>query len=410
MSADQVLIGRQPIYDSKMKVFAYELLYRSVDRSADRSKANVVDGNQATSQVLLNAFVEIGIDRLTDSKPAFVNFTREFLLNRDLVLPKERVVLEVLEDIDIDESIVQAVIFLAKSGHKIALDDFAFEPKWLPLLMQADYVKVEMSALREGTADQSMHRLRAMRLKAKLLAEKVETLEDYDYCRKKGFDLFQGYYFSKPQVIEGRSIQPNQAAVLRILAEVNSPSVQVDALDRLIRTDPSLSFKLLKYLNSPYFALRNRVDSIRQAVTYLGLSPLRTWITLLVMAGIRNKPAELCKIALQRARQCESISKLVGGTDTERSFMVGLLSLLDAMMDLPMTHIVKELPLSSDVESALLLRQGPLGIILDMVVKAEAGQWDQVVQWTTERQIDLSKILLDGIMWADRTMNELAKA
>lgn len=396
----KVFVGRQPIYDRKMNVFAYELLFRS----GAEGGARFTDGDAATSQVLLNTFLEIGVERIAGESLAFVNLTRDLLLNADLELPKEKVVLEVLENIDVDPVLVGAVERLHKAGYRIALDDFAFEPRWEPLLKLAHVVKVEIPALDWAAAPKMVQGLR--RYKAKLLAEKVETHEEHERLLKMGFDLFQGYFYCKPLVIEGRRLSSNRLGVLRLMARVNDPAIEVGELEKLIRQDASLSYKLIKYLNSPFFGLRNRVESVRQAITYLGLRTLRTWVTLLAMSGVQDKPPELLKNALQRGRMCELLAKGAGKEGDERFFTTGLLSVLDALMDLPMEQVLQELPLSEEVKAAIIHQEGPLGEALRLAMVCERGEWYQVADLSVPG-VSLPDVFLDSLQWADEMASDL---
>ncbi|MBF0609805.1 MAG: HDOD domain-containing protein [Magnetococcales bacterium] len=400
---DNVFVGRQPIYDSRMQVFAYEILYRS----GATGGANFVDGNLATSQVLINTFLEIGLERLTDNHPAFFNLTREFLLNKELSLPKELVFLEVLENIDVDQELVDAVRALSKMGYRIALDDFAFEDRWLPLLEIADVIKVEVPAMKPEDIREKIRKLRPY--KAKLLAEKVETHEEYDQLKKMGFHYFQGYFFCKPRIIEAKRVSTSQLAVLSLLAQLQKPDVNVNELEKIISSDPTLSFKLLKYLNSPHLALRNRIQSIRQAITYLGIRPLRSWVSLLAMTGVKDKPSELSRTAMQRARKCEQVCKIyLSNPESDSYFMAGLLSVLDALMDMPMEEILKQMPLSEEVQAGLLNRQGKVGQVLDAVIQAEMGNPTLAESLPRPKDVpSATSLFLEAMFWADEQMKAI---
>lgn len=398
---EKVFVGRQPIYDREMGVFAYEILYRS----GNVAQAGVFDGEKATSQVLLNSFLEIGFARLTDGRPAFFNMTRDFLLKEDLDLPRDQVVLEVLETVAIDDTLVQAVQRLSRSGYRIALDDFAFEPRWEPLLKLADFVKVEVPAIKPEEARQKLALLR--RYKAKLLAEKVETHEEYERFKKLGCHYFQGYFFSKPKVIESKSVSANRLGIIRLMAKVQSPETNVGELEKIIRGDPSLSYKLLRYLNSPGFGMRHKVTSILQAVTYLGIRTLRTWITLIAMAGVEGKTSELAVLAMQRGRKAELLAKALKLPDTDQFFLAGILSVLDAMMDMPMEDLVRELPLPEEVVVGLMALQGRVGEVLKVVYASEKGDWETALaggRWSEEV---LGELFMSALFWADEQMRAI---
>jgi len=401
---ESVFVGRHPIYDRQMQVFAYELLYRG----AHTDKAGVIDGNMATTQVLINTFLEIGLERLTDHHLAFLNLTREFLLNKELPLPQNLVVLEVLENIDIDSELVAAVQHLSKIGYRIALDDFAFEDKWIPLLDIADFIKVEVPAFK---LDQLAEKIPSLRkYKAKILVEKVETHEEYEFLSKLGCDYFQGYFFCKPKVIEGKKVSINQAGIFSLLAHLQKPEVSVNDLDLIVSRDASLGFKLLKYLNSAQFGLgTNRFESIRKAIVYLGIRPLRSWISMLALCGVKGKPSELSRTALQRARQCEQFClQCMSDTDTDSFFLAGLFSVLDALMDMPMEAVLQHLPVADDIKQGLLARDGRIGKLLDAVIDWEMG--NPAKAEALPRRVGApmaSAVFLDAILWADNQMKAI---
>src|SRR5579884_2026969 len=395
---ESVYVGRHPIYDRHLNVHAYELLYRG----SRTNQAGVIDGNTATSHVLINTFLEIGLVRLTDHHPAFINLTRDFFLDPELSLPVASVVLEVLEDIDIDDEFVRAIRRLRERGYSIALDDFAFEEKWDPLLELADYIKVELPAVPLDELADRLPRLR--RYNARLLAEKVETHEEFERVMRLGFHYFQGYFFCKPNVVEGKRVTANVGAVFSLLARLQKPDVAVDELEMLVSNDASVAFKLLRYLNSAHFGLgSNRFRSIRQAIVFLGVRQLRSWVALLAVCGIKGKPSELSRMALRRARQCEQFCvRCMTDYDSESFFMAGLFSVLDAQMDLPMAEVLQHLPVSEDIKEALLERTGRIGAILDAVIEWELG--NPIKAETLPVRLgspDVSAVFLEALFWAD---------
>ena len=232
MSADKILLARQPIYDTSMRITAYELLFRP----ADQTTMGIWDGDKATSQVILNAFTEVGIETVTGSLPAFINFTRKWLLNPPLFDP-EQVVIEVLEDVEIDDEVTQAIVDLAAQGYKIALDDFIFDEKYIPILRVASIVKLDVLAHDRETIADWVSRLRFF--KVQLIAEKVETSEMMEYCRGLGFELFQGYFLCRPQIIKGGTLAASKVVVMQLLAELQNPQTEFNHIEKLISQDPT---------------------------------------------------------------------------------------------------------------------------------------------------------------------------
>ena len=397
-------IGRQAIYTPKKEVYAYELLYRS----GAAGSADFMDGSQATSQVVLNSVLEIGLERLVGNRPAFINCTREFLTHgHALRLPRERLVLEVLEDTEPDAEILAVLRSLKDAGYTIALDDFVLKDSREPLLQVADLVKVELPALAREEMAQQVDALRAYGVT--LLAEKVETQEDFEFCKALGFELFQGYFLSRPAIVQERRAPASRLATLRILARLQDPELTTSELEDLISQDLTLSYKVLRYINSAAHALRNKLDSIQAAVIYLGQDLIRHWATLLFMAGIDDKPLDLISRSLIRSRMCEQLAASLGAAQIRRYSTVGLLSLLDALMDQPMAELLSQLPLSNEMNRALLRREGHLGAVLHCAIAYERGNWEETGGLNLSAA-DLQHCYLEAVGWANDISRELLAA
>ncbi len=398
-----VYIGRQPIYQNDMKVFAYELLFRAADT---QNAAVFADADLATSQVLVNSIVEIGLDQIVGDRPAFFNMTRNYLLSESpLPFSGGRIVLEVLEDIEIDQELLDAVKRLSDRGYRIALDDFIFQESLRSLVDVADIVKIDITQLTREELKKHVVELRKQSVK--LLAERVETQEEYDFCKVLGFDLYQGYFFCKPRVIKGQRIASNKLAILRLLMNLNNAEVDFEELENEISQDVSLSYRLLRTINSAFFALPRKVESIHQAVAYIGLQRTRDLAILLTLSDFNDKPNEVLKTALIRAKFCEKMGGLVKIPNTELFFTVGLFSTLDALMDAPLETVLKGLPLSEDIVDALLYREGRPGEVLSRVMAYERGDWGNVsLDLLTPDQI--RSAYLESLHWADELIGSLA--
>ncbi len=367
------LVGRQPIYGREVDVFAYELLFRN----SEVNQASFVDGDMATAQVMLNAFMEIGIDNIVDQHLAFINLTRGFIVaGHCFALPKDRVVLEVLETVEVDEDVITALTRLSKEGYRIALDDFVYHESLQPLVDLADIIKIDVMELDRETIKEHVRILRQQPVK--LLAEKVETHEDFEFCKELGFDHFQGYFFCKPKIIMVKRIPANRMATLTLLAQLQDPSLEISKLEGIIKQDLSLSYKVLRYVNSAFFALPKKMDSINQAVCMVGMERLKTWASLIILASMEDKPIALVVTAIVRGKMCEKLAVAHGKADPEQYFTVGLFSVLDGLFDRPMDDIVQSLPLSEEVHQALVKREGTLGSTLECVLAYERGDWDFV--------------------------------
>ncbi len=396
-----VFIGRQPIYDRQLQVFAYELLFRS----GEENRAGFLDGDQATSQVVLNAFMEIGLDAIVGSKRAFINMTRDFIL-RDYsrMCPSDRVVMEVLEDITADTEFIEAVRSLSAQGYTIALDDFVYRESLHDLIEIADIIKVDILALDHAALHEHVSILR--RYGVKLLAEKVESQDEFRFCKELGFDYFQGYFLCKPEVIKGQRAPANRMLVLQLLAKLQSPEVDFDELEDIVGRDVALSYKLLRVINSAYYSFPRKVDSLRAALSMLGTKFIASWLSLIILADIDDKPHELMVTAMIRAKMCEILGKGLGYQSIETFFTVGLFSALELLLDSPIEDILRTLPLSDETAAALVGHEGVLGDALRCVLAYERGHWDDVHCLSLDRSV-ITDAYLQAIAWAAQADDQL---
>ena len=396
-----VFIGRQPIYNQGLEVMAYELLFRS----GDANHAAILDGDQATSQVILNTFTEFGLEQIVGEHLAFINLTRGFLLGRyPLPVFKDRVVLEILEDIEVDAEVVSAVHQLADSGFAIALDDFIYHPDLQPLVDVADYIKMDVLAMDRDTVREHVALLKQHDVR--LLAEKVESAEDFEFCRELGFDFFQGYFFCRPNVIRGRRTPTNALAALDLLARLNEPEAGADDIEAFIVQDVALNYRLLRYINAAALDQAEPVDSVRGALETLGLETVRALANLVVLSRIEDKPPALLTTALVRARMCELLARRAGRDETSAYFTVGLFSVLDALLDTDLEQVLAALPLAEAWRAALLDHAGELGQVLDCVVAYDTGAWEQM-----RCALDIATVretYLAAVSWSERIGPALA--
>lgn len=396
-----LLIARQPIYDRKLQVAGYEVLYRN--RREDI--ADIIDGDAATLTVLANTFLEIGLEDLLDNRPAFINCSRNFLIDENpLHLPVGKAVLEVTESIDPDPEVLQGIRNLAARGYQIALDNFCLEPDKRPLLEVTHYVKFDVVGTHRARILEDVKELRQLGIQ--LIAEKVETREDFDLCKDLGFDLFQGYFLCKPRVIRRERAPANELAVMKLMAELQDPTADAREIERIIATDVTLSYRLLRYVNSAFFGLRKKMDSIQRAIVLLGFRNIRAWATVIAMSGIEGKPSELIRIALLRARFCELLAEQTDRTLQDAAFTVGLFSVLDALLDLPMREALDPLPLAPVVEAALIGQSGELGQILQCVQAYQRGHWAGVDSFP-HLSAALGQAYLAALAWSDEAAGTL---
>lgn len=293
---------------------------------------------------------------------------------------------------------------MSKRGYTIALDDFVYTNFNKSLIEHADIIKIDvMNQSREKTVEEVT---RLKEFDVKLLAEKVETHEEYEFLKTLGFDYFQGYFFAKPKVVKSRRIPANRIATMRILGALQSPKVSMDELEHLITNDVTLSFKILKCINSASFSLNRKIESIQQAIVYMGLKHIKHWATLIVLSGLDDKPKELIVLSLMRSKMCELVAKAIGIKEVSSSATVGLFSTLDAMMDAPMDELLTQLPLADEVKLALDKRQGPLGKVLNNVIAYDMCQWDIIDKSDIDHSI-LQESYLKAITWTTSIVNEM---
>ena len=395
-------MGRQPIFDRELRIFAYELLYRAGPRAGLPSH---VSGDRATTEVLLNAFTEFGLERLLGRARGCVNLTESYLLGEQpLPFGPERIILEVLEDVPVTPRLIDAVRQLRTDGFTIALDDYQYRPEHDPLVRLADIVKLDLMAL---SPDQLAEHVAVLkRFGVKLVAERVETMEEYERCLSLGFDFFQGYFLSRPQVVSTQKLPTNRLAVLNLLAVLNDTSADNDDLADAINADMSVSYRVLKLINSALFTLTRTVDSVHQAVALLGRRKLATWASMLALSSMDDRPSELLRIAMTRAKMCELLAEECGLRPQESFFTVGLFSALDLLMERPLCKLIEPLPLREDIVAALLHREGILGEALTCVLAYEVANWDSAnFAGMSVEAIAVANI--EAVTWANAVIDSL---
>ena len=369
---ERVLLSRQPIYRRDMSLFGYELLFRS--GNTDRAKFS--DGTQATAQVIVNALMEIGLDAMIGQNLAFINFERTLLMgNYCEALPSHRVVLEILETVEPDAALLKKLARLRAKGYRIALDDFVCSDPYLPLLKFADFVKLDVLDANWGEIERALAKIRKYPIE--VLAEKVETPEHFERCKELGFQYYQGYFFCRPQNMSGRPLPANRLAMMHLLTQLNRTDIKIEELEQTIGQDVSLSYKLLRYINSAMCSLDRQVDSIRHATVLVGLEKMRIWATLIVFSGFEEASQDVIVAGAVRARMCELLAAAAKLPHPERFFLVGLFSVLDAILDRPMAQVVSMLSLAEEIQAALLEHRGELGAVLKCVMEYERREWNQ---------------------------------
>lgn len=366
---DTIQVGRQPIFDRALNLYAYELLYRDAE-----GRMSMTDGDQASSVTLLSAFLEIGLDRIIGPNKAFINMTRHFLVDMPtLPFSPDNVVLEILEDVEVDDTLLTGIATKRDLGFQLAMDDYQFQPQLAPILPLVDYIKVEIEPDGLDRLTQRMPQLKATG--AQLLAEKVETEQQFEQLSTMGFDLFQGYFFARPELVQSDRLSENAAMLMRLLARLNDPAVPIDEVVHLVSQDPALSFKILRYANSAALGARSKVDSIQRAVVMMGLQRIRAWASLFAMSGLEGRPMELLNMGIMRASLCETFAQLQDHGKPEIAYTVGLLSILDAVLAQPIDALMEDLPLDDEIKQAIVSHKGVYGELLKSALEIERNQW-----------------------------------
>jgi c-di-GMP phosphodiesterase len=368
-SDDSVHLGRQPVFDADLTVVGYELLFRS----AGSTTAQISDPEQATADVVVKTFTDFGLETVVGSKLAFVNLPRGFLTgSKPLPFPPQGVVLEVLEDVVADRPVLEGMRALRAAGYRFALDDFVWSDATEPLIELCDYVKIDVLASSPAEVTDLARRLRPFDVH--LLAEKVETEEQFQLCRSLSFELFQGFLLSRPTVLTRRSLDSTRLACLRLLSVLASDDFDVADAEAAIRSDPGLTFRILRTVNSASSGLRRTISSVREAVILLGPRALIGWVLLMSMSGADTGTAAAVNVdvALTRARMCELLAPQAA-VSPDIAFTAGLVSSLDLLLAMPLEEAVADLPLDADLCAAVLEHRGAMGALLADVLAYESS-------------------------------------
>ncbi len=396
-------IARQPVFDDKLEVQAYELLFRSGLENACTHH----DLDQASSKVIADSLFLPGLETLTCGRAAFVNITRDLLVREDVsLLPPATTVLEILESVAADDEVRAACRRLKERGYRLALDDFRADAPHRGLLDVADIVKVDV--LVSGPAERRALARQLIPRGLVMLAEKVESEEVFRQTRDAGYTLFQGYFFARPTIVRGRDIPGSKLSFLRILGEIHKPDLDLAALGAIVEREVTLSYKLLRYINSAFFGWNGDVSSIGHALMLLGEREIKRWASVIALAGMSSdKPGELQAQALMRGRFCELLAPGAGQADRSSDlFLLGLFSLMDAMLDHPLDKVLDGLPLAQDVKDAMLGGAGPLRDVFDVVLAYSQGDWE-ALRSPVERlgldEVELPEIYVEALRWSGQS-------
>lgn len=405
---EPIFVGRQPIFDRSEKIWGFELLFRHSD---SRNVAVVGDQDLATAKVIADGFTLAASGGRRNMR-YLINFPQNLILNETpLALPMDMCVVEILESVIPDARLMTAVERLKMAGYIVAVDDFVGQDELKPLLHLADIVKIDVLNMKPIQVVRLAESFRDY--KCDLLAEKVETKQMYDLTMSQGFKYFQGYYFSKPQIVEGRKVSSPKLSKIQLLSELSRDDFDMRRVVELFSGDLSLSYRLLKYINSALFSIPNKVDSIKQAVTLLGTRPLKQWLMVVMLSDLNPSPraTELTAQSVRRGRFLELLSKTVFNppAQSESMFMLGLFSKLDALLDQQMSDILAEVPIDESLKSALLGEDTRLRPWIELCDSIDSGDWTKVtgiIQRIGASPQKTAKTNSQALIWAEQLLGE----
>lgn len=403
LDAPQIFLGRQPILDRSQSIVAYELLFRA----GQTASANVSDDVAATANVISHAFTELGVSSVLGKHRGFINFSRDLLLS-DIIelLPKDKVVIELLETITVTPEIIERCKELKKMGFTLAIDDYTGDdPQFEVLLDLVEVIKLDYPLIDKQALPDIVKRLKKRPLK--LLAEKIDDREQADLCMNLGFDLFQGYFYAKPIILTGKRTDPSKLNLLRLLGLVLGDA-ETTEIEQVFKHDPSLTFKMLKLVNSVGMGLAQQVSSVNHAIVVLGRRQLQRWIQLLMFvpnSGDTENP--LLQLAAIRGKLMELLAQAQAPRDRDyhdRAFITGILSLLDTLLGMPLVEITEQINLAPEVKVALLEHHGMLGELLDLAEKLEANDFASAGELLQFSGLDAEQLLpaqMEAMRWAN---------
>ncbi|AJQ96262.1 EAL and HDOD domain-containing protein [Gynuella sunshinyii] len=396
---ETVLFARQPILNRKQEVIAYELLFRD---DVQTERAVIESDEKATSSVIINAFTSMQMSSVTNNKLAFINFPASMLKNMPDLSP-DSVVLELLETIHYTPDVLEDVIELKKRGFRIALDDFLFKADSKKIVRYADIIKLDIQQINKNGQRKCMDIM--AKLDVDFLAEKVETERQFIDCMSMNYKYFQGFFFSKPDLIKGHALAPDKWVVLELITELNQKELDIKKLYEIISRDSILSYKLLRLINSSFYRRAKEIESLHHGIVMLGVEKIKNWANVVALTQLETSSEALRHLALERARFSENLAFAVKGADPQIAFTVGLFSCLDAFTLKPLQELLTDLPLHESIKEALLHHRGVYGYLLHAIKAHERALWGKI-KWQALGKVGLTEEVFeqayqDALMLAD---------
>lgn len=401
--------ARQPILDRNKNLFGYELLFRD---GLDNAFPNI-DGDEATSKMVEGSQLSFGLDDFLGDKPGFINFTLETLLKKyPSMLPKEQVVIEILETIQPGKRLLAEVQSLKAQGYTLALDDYEHKSVWRHFYPYIDIIKIDIRNTTPGQITEIKNAISDFP-HIQLLAEKVETMEEFQQTLAQGFSYFQGYFFSRPEILQSRALSPSQLALAELLYETSKSELDLLQITDIFKRDVTLSYKLLRYSNSAIFKRRAEVETIKHALVVLGQNELKKFLSLLFTAQISSdKPAELMRMAMTRASFAEGLARLTGNVSPDKAYLTGMMSLMDAILDEEISSVMEKLPLADEIKNALVEHTGILAHFMQLIDCYEKANWTGASILIEQLKLPVDEIpdvYHRAVQWANEQMKALGE-
>ncbi|MDT8383506.1 MAG: HDOD domain-containing protein [Gammaproteobacteria bacterium] len=400
-SAPEISITRQAIYDENEGTFAYELQFRN----SDAEFSSIDDSDPASSQIVANVFMEIGLKLLVADKPALINLPHAFLKQRHSIpFAKDKFILEISAGSGIDTDLLAALSDLRDQGFSIALQDLADDGTAAALVEHCELIKLDISTVSRDELARRVERLRPFG--KLLLAHRVDSQEDFEFCKSLGLQYFQGSFLNQPKVVKYTTLPLNKTLLLQILAKTQDPNVEFGELEEIIGQDVGISFKFLRLINSANFGLSKKVESLHQALMLLGLQEIKSWVSLVALSNIDSVPQELTDMSLSRARFCKLLAEKAGCAHPDTYFTIGLFSLLDVIMSKSMKSILGSLPFADEINQALISHTGLMGEALDCAIAHEQGDW-KMIKFAHLTPAEINAIYIDTLEWCRGIRSQL---
>ena len=396
-----VLFAKQPILDANNNLYGYEILYRD----SELNQANITDGKKATTELLINYCSGLVDETTGPYVKIFINLNRGLILSDCFFpLPPNRLVIEILEDIEIDVDLLVKISELKSRGYSFAIDDYKFEKKFDDLLVLVDFIKIDILDMEPSEISNNYKQLKERGLlnqknKPIILAEKVETEEVYNICKTLGFSLFQGYYLARPTMVFGKKLVASSNNALRLMAALQQQDITMEAVSELISQDVQQSYLILKIVNSPICHFPRKIESIHEGIVYLGLKQIKQWAMVLALTGNSNTPIELFRMLLERAKTCEIYAQITNSPNIEKCFTAGLFSGLDLVLKADKSWLLEQVGISADITEAILNYQGTIGRILDITLKLEQGNLEELQTLKKDHKDALMEANLEATKW-----------